>query len=320
MPVRAMHVEVGGQITRYAQAHSPVGALDGRRIRELGTLAQRQIKASVVDLDSQQMEHSVRREGPIAHVGIERTAAVRYFDVAIVGTQAQVAFYMVHIDGAISTLQRKIAAQIREGHSPVAGVRVERKLRRHVDRYHQVSLVEAHMNSRPFLQQKVDLVAGLALFHPIVVGLLPVPFHADTDLTALSAGTDLEVAIGDFQSNARPGGGRIDLRPITLRQQRPAGQATNSKSKQKRTASHDCRYVPGRWPVPRKTRGLPYFARAKMPLLGHRLVLEQEKTAFAAHREVEISVAIKVRDADLDAAPCAAAVIDHMLGPIDRVG
>jgi hypothetical protein len=48
-------------------------------------------------------------------------------------------------------------------------------------------------------------------------------------------------------------------------------------------------------------------------------VLEQEESAFAAHCEVEISVSIKVGDSDLDAAPGAAAIIDHMLRPIDRM-
>ena len=54
-------------------------------------------------------------------------------------------------------------------------------------------------------------------------------------------------------------------------------------------------------------------------LLRSRLILEQEKSAFAAHREIEISISIKVGDSDLDAAPGAAAIVDHMPGPIDRV-
>ena len=54
-------------------------------------------------------------------------------------------------------------------------------------------------------------------------------------------------------------------------------------------------------------------------LLGNRPILEQEKSALAAHREVEIPISIDICDADLDAAPSAAAVINHVLHPVDGV-
>ena len=50
------------------------------------------------------------------------------------------------------------------------------------------------------------------------------------------------------------------------------------------------------------------------------LVLKQEKSAFSAHGEIEISVPIVVRNRDLDTAPGAAAIINHMRRPRHIVG
>jgi hypothetical protein len=50
------------------------------------------------------------------------------------------------------------------------------------------------------------------------------------------------------------------------------------------------------------------------------LVFEQEKPALASDCEIEISVSINVPDCNLDAATDAAAVIDHVFGPVYIVG
>src|SRR5277367_4155367 len=143
------------------------------------------------------MEEAIDAEVAIAGMGVNCTISIGYLDLAIAGLDAQVARDMIESHVAIASRQTQVALQPGESYISVRGPGLQSELGGAFDGHPGLLLAPDDVSAqvRQLLEEKVNLIAALALFQAIVAQLPPHHFDVDPDFMAVCAGMKFNAGV-----------------------------------------------------------------------------------------------------------------------------
>src|ERR1700733_6740577 len=159
-------------------------------------------------------------------MSIDCTFGVGDLHLAITGLDAQVAGDMIEGHVPVADGQTQVTLQSGESYISVRGLGLQRELGGAFDSHPRLLPVPGDVpaNMRQLFEEKVNLIAALALFQAIVAHLPPLQFDVDPDFMTVPAGTKFNAGIRGFQGKRGLASDRIGLGPGVIGILRDGGQ------------------------------------------------------------------------------------------------
>ena len=226
MAVAGMHAEVGGEALGDANCHRAIRRLNGRGPSELRSLAQVEVQSTVAGVKRKRVEKAVDAEVAVAGVGVDCAIRVGDLHMAITGLDAQAARDMIESQVPVASGQTQVALQPGESYISVRRFGLQCELGGAFDGHPGLLPVPAdvHAHVRQLFEEKVNVIAALALLQAIVAQLPPLHFDVNPDFMAVPTGMKFHTGVRGFEGKRGLASDWIGLGPGVIGILREGGQ------------------------------------------------------------------------------------------------